>query len=243
MISAKPAVVVAMLALASVAVTQEKADEQRIAELIEQLGEEDTRKAASERLVALGEPAATALLRVVFRDGQENRSETLLVLARMRDHAELIVPELIQLRDLPPEDWPAFLRAVANLGPYTRMEMEQVLSTFEEDLNRVIAVSEPPEFRAEILNGFLRMSDRNSKTSIRAHSEIRELISALETGASEARVLAAELLGHRGQSAASALPVLHRALLTSHPSVRRYSSVGVDAGMPTEDAGQLQPPP
>ena len=37
MISAKPAVVVAMLALAGVAVAQEKVDERRIAELIEQL--------------------------------------------------------------------------------------------------------------------------------------------------------------------------------------------------------------
>ena len=37
MISAKPMAVVAVLALAGVAFAQEKADEQRIAELIEQL--------------------------------------------------------------------------------------------------------------------------------------------------------------------------------------------------------------
>ncbi len=37
MISAKPMAVVAMLAIAGVAVAQEKGDEQRIAELIEQL--------------------------------------------------------------------------------------------------------------------------------------------------------------------------------------------------------------
>ena len=60
MISAKPMAMVAMLALAGVAVAQEKADEQRIAELIEQLDAADRlkRDTAVHQLADQGRPAA-----------------------------------------------------------------------------------------------------------------------------------------------------------------------------------------
>ena len=62
MISAKPMAMVAMLAFAGAAVAQEKPDEQRIAELIEQLADQQLRGQAAHELRQVGEPAVPRLI-------------------------------------------------------------------------------------------------------------------------------------------------------------------------------------
>lgn len=229
MIAPSQVAVVMVAAFVGPAFAQQRG-EPGIAALIEQLGDEETRKAATGKLVARGEPAATALLGLVTGGWQENSQRALQVLGYMRDHAELIVPELLPLRHLPAEGWPALLRAVADLAPYTRMDAWQVLSGFGADVQGVVAFSEP-ELGVEIYNETTRLSGRITVTSIRAHSEIPELVFVLETGDSDSRALAAELLGYRGRSAMSALPVLRSALLKRHPASRRMT-IGVAAPRP-----------
>ena len=61
-ISAKPMTVVAMLALAGVSIAQDKADEQRIAELINELINENYRRGALDELIGLGRKAKESLI-------------------------------------------------------------------------------------------------------------------------------------------------------------------------------------
>ena len=118
MIAPSQVAVVMVVAFVGPAFAQQRG-EPSIAALIEQLGDEETRKAATGKLVARGEPAAVALLALVTGGWQENSQRALQVLGYMRDHAELIVPQLLPLRHLPAEGWPPLRRARSRSPPRT----------------------------------------------------------------------------------------------------------------------------
>ena len=74
MISAKPMAMVAMLALAGVVAGQGPPDEQRIAELIEQLKSKKGWETAVTELLRIGKPTVPGLVRAL-RDGLGRVSE------------------------------------------------------------------------------------------------------------------------------------------------------------------------
>ena len=158
MISAKPMAMVAMLVLAGAVVAQEKVDEQRIAELIEQLENENTRENAADKLVVVGERAVKSLLDVVERKEHPIAREAFLTLARMQPQADVIVPRLlsIPMDSLRPRALPAFYRALAELTPYAVLDWDKLVaieSTVDFILDDVYLVPSeiPPGSRAQFL--------------------------------------------------------------------------------------------
>ena len=126
MISARPVVVVvAMVALAGTAVTQEKADGQRIAELIGRLEDGKGWEAAATELLRIGKPTVPGLVRAL-RDGLGRVSEEQMwkirlldLLAVMGTDAAEAAPELYRsLGELPWQLSARGLHTYAEVAPH-----------------------------------------------------------------------------------------------------------------------------
>ena len=141
-----PAAIVAVLAMGSIAVAQSggglgAAQEQE--QLIGQLENESTKGRAADALVRIGDPSR--LLAVLDGRLPGNQSEVLLVLARMREQAEVILPELVRLApEIPSEAWPAFARAVGDLVPYSTIDIGQPVKIATDRLQEELAGQASP---------------------------------------------------------------------------------------------------
>ena len=163
MISVKSIAVVAMLALAGGAVAQDKSDEQRIAELIEQLSDPESRDEAFHRIVATGRPAVRAI-RARIEEGRYT-GEHFAILAEIGPEAADMFPVLMDLvTDCPPEGRPALFHTLFSLwvflpekrrawhdlieatNPYIREgKPEEVRKRLESEWNRGVAIAMDPE--------------------------------------------------------------------------------------------------
>ena len=221
MISAKPMAMVAMFALAGGTFAQEKADEQRIAELIEQLGAEDPRDRdqAMHQLVVLGSPAAEELVNevkrgnvstAVFRTLREtgpldvDAIETLIL--AMPESPDSALPALyeclyFQILFLPVEGARTsyWNRVRTNNMARLRAAYETRSGTITEDLAHVVRL------------GREYQNPGTPESTVRVEDDVNRLIQVLEAedwSNRHAKELAAELLGMRGSTAAAALPAL-----------------------------------
>ena len=129
MISAKPVVVVAMLALAGVAVAQRKTDGQRIAELIEQLHDADKlkRDTAMHQLADQGRPAAL-MLKNMLEANKPIDIALLRPLGRMGPDAVDCLPLLFDAfeKEKDPTILTAICHAILGVVPFMVMDDRQL---------------------------------------------------------------------------------------------------------------------
>ncbi len=223
MISAKPMAVVAMLALAGAAFAQEKADEQRIAELIQQLENDQARGTAVEKLVEIGKPAIPHLInRLIELHGSNAnvsggrsdpaRLEAILrVIGQIRPTIDEHLLELFQSCVEEPRKARYVIRAVGDIAPYCG----------KGEANPADAVGAMAAVAME--RNWLEWRSIGRETTraaargtLRVDSEIQNLVQALTHEDAYVREVAAELLCYRKVEATGALKALREALLNSH---------------------------
>ena len=184
MISAKPVALVAMLAIAGVAVAQEKADEQRIAELIEQLGDEATREDATVELLKMGSRPTDSLMRAIrqldsTQDYEWQRAILFVLIMMGKDAATGFFQLGEALAQLPDELGPFGLRTYGELALWAaRIEINRISMTGGGVLfltrdgvgQSVSAKGDPELFKAELIRllGRLRASRGPSPSAVEA---------------------------------------------------------------------------
>ena len=227
MISAKSMTVVTMLAVAGTAVAQEKTDEQRIAELVNELTNEKYHRGALDELIGLGRKAKESLteqLRAELRgrvlSTEVNEPNVLLdttvsdLLDTTLSNRMTRIVEALAATTVPPEDVPDLFRALADLYPYSRFDRGVGIES-ARDLDEILHELSP-DLAARILTEALRFMGR-ADSILFYHSPQWLLNAYVNDGRALARLLSAELLADRGPSARSALPALRKALTASHP--------------------------
>ncbi len=219
MISAKPMAVVAMLALAGTAIAQEKADEQRIAELTDELTSAKYRRGALDELIDLGKRAKESMIEQLRTESQGKVFSPALdepvVLQDLKLSLRMTgIVEALAAITVPPEDLPDLLRALADLFPYSHFDDRRGFEALS-DLERSLP-GFSPELAARILNEGRRLMERVNSI-LHYYTPQWALNSSVNDGRALPRLLGAELLADRGPSARSALPALREALVATHP--------------------------
>ena len=242
MISAKPMAMVAMLALAGAGVAQEQADEQRIAELIEQLGRDDQREVASRALESMGEPAAKALIAAVLDPTQPRKGELLRVFERMLPCEGLSELEVLMLMTLHPDELSgdalvAFVSTAGTLIPYlktnlaTQIQIDDVaLRTLGYDQSWSHIRNASPAHSADLLNQYWRWQSRTLGLArilffeSPFYSEISDVLNLLANEETYVRIMACDVIASRAARKSEvdslkrfAVPSLRRVLAISHP--------------------------
>ena len=228
MISAKPMTMVAMLALAGAAVAQEKADEQRIAELIERLEDDQARDKAVEQLVAIGTPAIAHLINRLIDlnelnlDASGSRSDRSMLEAFLRvigqvrpkieEHPHLVESWIATCAE-EPKRARYVIRAVGDISPYYGVGEAKPVDA----LGAMLAFMLERDRSAMQGQDMIREAQRaGARGTLRVDAEIQDLIQALAHEDAYVRELAAELLAYRRDEAKGALAALRTALLNSH---------------------------
>ncbi len=212
MISTKTVAMVSVLSLAGVA--QEKADEQRIAELIEQLQNSSRREMAVDELVAMGRPIFRPLLD--WLTSEENgipRDGILEAIGRMRPEAGVLLPQLLNLTPmLDTDELLQLIRTVGDLAPYALAEVRT--EDVEKKLAPVVLRFYPKASEEDLSSFWMAFQRTQARLGWRASDlETSDLIGLLEKiNAPFVNEFAAELLGLRAELSSAALQNLGKML-------------------------------
>ena len=210
---AKPVFVVAILALASPSLAQERVDEQRMAELIEQLGDPKTRGIAASKLLRRGEPAARNLGRLLRQTaGEPNASflPSMQVLERMGPDAQIATEDLLACLELvPAPDLPLVIHALGELVPYTPVKSRQDLESATRTVITGLSTNRALYERARM--EVARLS-RRARYDYSGDSNL-VLMAMIVMDRRVEREIAAEILGRRGGEALEALDVLRAGII------------------------------
>ena len=230
MISAKPVLVVALLALAGAAVAQDKADEQRIAELIEQLEDAEARDEAFHKLVAMG----VSTVQVIR--GRIERGE---YTPRHIEALEAIGPPAVDTFPLlrarvvkNGEDIPELFRAMNTLAVFLpRSGRAAVFEELRDDLDhrlRHAVETQTEEWRHALAAEYVRAQDFQRPPLIDMDSSWEQLVDEIEGDSlvgTYRKELAAELLARKEPVAEDALPAL--LLRLRIPKTRHSFQLGI----------------
>ncbi len=210
MISAKPMAVVAMLALAGVAVAQDKFEEQRIANLIEQLKGHDYQQVASWELVTIGAPAVPALIHVLEAESSEPvLLKVITTLGRMRAEAVPALPALTNLLARRVVSKTA-LTAVGDIGPHSGQDSSNLGKSLVQAF-RSYGVMNPRFVEYGPLSLPYFYVRAVSRLEIDPSSSTDLLLDLLHSSDDPYAVaFAAQLLGKRGAEASRLVPHLER---------------------------------
>ena len=195
----QPSVVAAVFVLAGVAFAQEQSDEERIAELIEQLKDEERREGATFELISIGTTAAEALVQAI-RGGGEGALESLAALGNMGPPgAELsILRALVDYQnDTHGEHKFAAMHALGSLAPFAGRPLAEIHSGLR------LLPDDQLEFGVLSYRAYYRSNVDGLGTE-------EELVEHLRANLVHEREVAAEALFHR--RSVSSVPALIEAL-------------------------------